>query len=269
MNRRDTIIVAVLLNAAVIAVLLMMAITTDEEVLQRTPERSYEVARDVYPSSNSIVEANAIEAIAKNRTSDGPIVIDLEAIGFDSMLSDDFNSSSEELFVLDDVLNGLSQEKPTVQTAVKPSLVAKDDSNVKVVEIAVKKGDSLDKIARANNTTIEAIKRSSQLKSEKLSIGQLLQVPVGSKKSNAVVGGSASPQGTAQKDVSHQVASNESPKLKIEPQSEAVYYVVKSGDNPWKIAKQQQLNMDDLLRLNHLNEEKARNLKPGDKIRIR
>ncbi len=260
MNRRDTIIVAVLLNAAVIAVLLMMAVTTDEEVLQRLPERSYEVVKNVSP--NPVVEAEAVEEIAKNRTSDGPIVIDLEAIGFDSMLSDDFSSSAEELFVLDDVMNGLPQEKPSVQTVAKANpVVASEDSSGKVVEIVVKKGDSLDKIARANNTTIEAIKRSSQLKNEKLSIGQVLKVPVGSKKSNAVI--------ATQKDVSHQVASNASPKLKIEPQSEAVYYIVKSGDNPWKIAKQQQLNMDDLLHLNHLNEEKARNLKPGDKIRIR
>ncbi|MBA3603716.1 MAG: LysM peptidoglycan-binding domain-containing protein [Parachlamydiaceae bacterium] len=265
MNRRDTIIVAVLLNAAVIAVLLMMAITTDDEVLQRPPERSYEIAKDFHPN----LETNAVEAIAKNRTSDGPIVIDLEAIGFDSMLSDDFSSSGEELFVLDDVLNGLPQEKPSVQTVAKASPPMSDDSNVKIVEIAVKKGDSLDKIARANNTTIEAIKRLSQLKSEKLSIGQLLKVPVGYKKSNATASASPSLQETSPKDVSRQVASNESPKLKIAPQSEAVYYVVKSGDNPWKIAKQQQLNMDDLLRLNQLNEEKARNLKPGDKIRIR
>jgi LysM repeat protein len=50
--------------------------------------------------------------------------------------------------------------------------------------------------------------------------------------------------------------------------SETEYYVIKSGDNPWKIAKQFHVKFDDLLKLNNLDEEKARNLKIGDKIRI-
>lgn len=47
------------------------------------------------------------------------------------------------------------------------------------------------------------------------------------------------------------------------------WYTIKSGDNPWKIAKTQKIKFDDLLKLNGLNEERARNLKPGDRIRIR
>ncbi len=246
MTRRDTIIVAVLLNATVIAILLMMAITTDDEILQVPPERTFELAKEALPNT----EDRPFETMVKK--SEGPIVIDLEAIGFDNMLSDDFNSSSDDLFLLDDDLNGLSLEKPLAQTSQSLPKPARE-SNETIVEIVVKKGDSLDKIARANNTTIEEIKRATQLKSEKLSIGQLLKVPVGSKKSTFV-----------------QVANNDlGASTKAAVPTEAVYYVVKSGDNPWKIAKQQQVDMDDLLRLNHLNEEKARNLKPGDKIRIR
>jgi peptidoglycan endopeptidase LytF len=48
-----------------------------------------------------------------------------------------------------------------------------------------------------------------------------------------------------------------------------VYYVVKSGDSPWKIAKQFNVKPEDILQLNHLDEEKARNLKIGDRIRIK
>jgi LysM repeat protein len=47
------------------------------------------------------------------------------------------------------------------------------------------------------------------------------------------------------------------------------WYTMKSGDNPWKVAKTQKIKFDDLLKLNGLNEERARNLKPGDQIRIR
>lgn len=265
MNRRDTIIVAVLLNAAVIAVLLMMAITTDEEILQQPPARSLEVAKESLPKTENYTQ---IETAVNNRTSEGPIVIDLEAIGFDNLLSDDFNSSADELFVLDDVADAFPQESPSKPSLARSNPSSNEDANVKIVEIVVKKGDSLDKIARANDTTIEAIKRLSQLKNEKLSIGQMLKVPVGYKKSTPTASTESSQKETP-KMASHSIASNESSRLRIESPSDAVYYVVKSGDNPWKIAKQQQVNMDDLLRLNQLNEEKARNLRPGDKIRIR
>lgn len=49
---------------------------------------------------------------------------------------------------------------------------------------------------------------------------------------------------------------------------EAKYYTVKSGDNPWSIAVKNKIKLDQLLKLNDLNEEKARRLKPGDKLRI-
>ena len=47
------------------------------------------------------------------------------------------------------------------------------------------------------------------------------------------------------------------------------YYIVKAGDNPWKIAKRFHLSFEKLLLLNGLDEAKARNLKIGQKLRIR
>jgi LysM repeat protein len=47
------------------------------------------------------------------------------------------------------------------------------------------------------------------------------------------------------------------------------YYIVKAGDNPWKIAKRFHLSFERLLLINHLDEAKARNLKIGQKLRIR
>ena len=47
------------------------------------------------------------------------------------------------------------------------------------------------------------------------------------------------------------------------------YYVVKVGDNPWTIAMKHHIKVDELLKMNSLNEEKARKLKPGDRLRIR
>ncbi|MGZ3634362.1 MAG: LysM peptidoglycan-binding domain-containing protein [Parachlamydiaceae bacterium] len=251
MNRRDTIIVAVLLNAAVIAVLLLMAVNTDEEVFHERAE-----FESLTSGNSPHVEVNehlAVQLEPTARKSDEtPILVDLEAVGFDSLLNE-YTTTSNELFVVDDGV-GIVLEKPSQKVAPVVSETFptdKDLAGAKIVEIVVKKGDSLDKIARANATTIEAIKKASQLKSERLSIGQILKVPVGLKKAqSAPTHSTVKPSG--------EVAA-----------SEAVYYTVKSGDNPWKIAKQQHLDMDELLRLNHLNEEKARNLKVGDRIRIR
>ena len=47
------------------------------------------------------------------------------------------------------------------------------------------------------------------------------------------------------------------------------YYTMKVGDNPWAIAMKHHMKVEELLRLNGLNEERARKLKPGDRLRTR
>src|SRR4029079_13794017 len=112
--------------------------------------------------------------------------------------------------------------------------------------ITVKKGDTLEKIARANGTTIKKITEANQLKNDTLSIGQTLRVPVSSEKKT-----------TAKKP------------LKASEVADAQYHTVKTGDNPWKIAKQYNIKVDELLKWNNLDEEKARNLKIGDKLKVK
>lgn len=51
--------------------------------------------------------------------------------------------------------------------------------------------------------------------------------------------------------------------------SSDAYYTVKAGDNPWKIAKKFHISFEKLLQLNHLDEAKARNLKIGQKLKIK
>lgn len=70
-------------------------------------------------------------------------------------------------------------------------------------------------------------------------------------------------QENVQKTVVNNKASPE--KYEVEPQ----YYTLKSGDNPWKVAKQFRVGFGELLKLNHLDEAKARNLKPGDVLRVK
>jgi LysM repeat protein len=108
----------------------------------------------------------------------------------------------------------------------------------------------LEKIARNNGTTVDAIKKANHLTTAKLSIGQVLRVPTGEIKPSTV---------NQLSKETEMKASN----------FEAQYYTIKSGDNPWKIAKQFNVKFEDLLHLNHLDEESARNLKVGDKVRVK
>jgi LysM repeat protein len=124
------------------------------------------------------------------------------------------------------------------------------ESDSHYVDVTVKRGDALEKIARANGTTVSAIKKANNLKSEKLTIGQILKIPV----NNAKVKVAAKPKTTPKADVGA---------------ADAEYYTIKSGDNPWKLAKQFHVDYEDLLKLNNLDEDKAKNLKIGDRIRIK
>jgi len=111
----------------------------------------------------------------------------------------------------------------------------------KLVEVTVKKGDSLDKIARGNGTSIDALMKANGLRTSRLQIGQVLKVPLAEEKPVVSLA---------------KVANDEA------------YYVVRSGDNPWLIASKHGIPLEKLLAINGLNEQSARKLKPGDKIRI-
>lgn len=47
------------------------------------------------------------------------------------------------------------------------------------------------------------------------------------------------------------------------------FYTVKQGDNPWTIAHKFHISFEKLLELNNLDETKARNLKIGQRLKIR
>jgi peptidoglycan endopeptidase LytF len=99
-------------------------------------------------------------------------------------------------------------------------------------DIIVRAGDTLDKIARSYGLSVEEIMRTNHLIDSRLQIGQVLKLTKSSKK------------------------------------GQEKYYTVKNGDNPWTIAMKNQMKVDELLRLNNLDEEKAKRLKPGDQLRI-
>lgn len=132
---------------------------------------------------------------------------------------------------------------PIVPAVTVPGMPAPAVEKEQVVEVTVKKGDYLEKIAKANNSTVNAIMKASNLASTQLKIGQVLKVPVVKGKEGVKETATAAVNGD--------------------------YYIVKEGDSPWAIANKCHVKLDDLLKLNNIDNQKAKHLRPGDKLRIR
>jgi len=248
MNRRDTIIIAVLLNASLLAILFVMAVNNDDVF-------------DPHDAAHAIVDVtehtmSAPQEILAVASTNAQLTSTQTGDEIDNALKQ--YADNPQLILVDDEADHTVKESPEVPPAVTttpPQNPAPQPSThtPQIVEITVKKGDALEKIARANNTTVEAIKKASHLTSNKLNIGQILKVPVGMKKS--------SPEKAEDKEVTQKETKNISEAEEL--------YTIKSGDNPWKIAKQFHVKFDELLKMNNLDEDKARNLKVGDKIRVK
>lgn len=208
MTRKDTILVAVVVNAGLLAVLFGAAIIHDPE------EGRMELTTQI-----AFVEKPAEKTPLSSVSLDPPTMAPVE--------------SNWEIPSLPE-----AKDPP-----IPPSSLEGEKEASTWVTVTVKKGDVLEKIAKAHGVSVSAIKKHNKLSSENLSIGQILKVPVKKKEEPSFV----LPEG----------------------EKGAVYYILKSGDSPWKIAKLHQMTVDELLRLNHLDEEKAKNLQIGDRVRVK
>lgn len=237
MSRRDTIIVAVLVNTGMLAVLFMLALNND-------PAEDLPVA---VPRTELFVADQSEQTFA---VLDEPSYALEPRDELDQVLKNyPLDASNSVPIVIEE-----PQKESTVvcpKPLVKEEAEAPKTSNEKgYVEVTVKRGDYLEKIARANGTTIEAIMRINKLQTERIDIGQVLKVPLPKKKVA-------------------EASKKNTPKQPEKTDGEAQYYTLKTGDNPWKVAKEFHVKFDDLLKLNDLNEEKARGLMPGDVLRVR
>lgn len=225
MSRRDTILIAVFVNTGVLGLLFLMGVNKDE-VLDMPEETQIAMVTDA--PKMEIAEA---APIIVSRPYDEPPEIEEDS---------DFEFDTETL-----AQKNIDDDSPTLPNGF--------------FEVKVKRGDFLERIARANGTTVEEIKKVNHLNSERLNVGQILRIPnkSGSKPEPIAQAAPAAPKPTP---VSAPTPSKD---------ADAVYYVVKSGDNPWKIAKQFNIRVDQLLKLNNLNEAKAKNLKVGDRLRVK
>ncbi|PWU14730.1 MAG: hypothetical protein C5B45_03960 [Chlamydiae bacterium] len=213
MSRKDTIIIAVLVNAGLLIILFASALKPPMHDVRYQSIEPLKTIVDVSPKKEAIFQKgdavdHALEQFIKQRSYvEQPIVIQ----------------------------NPIVAEEPRPQV---PILENNTEKLSGYAEVTIKKGDMLEKIARQYYTTVHEIMQLNGLQTSHLRIGQVLKIP-----------------------------SNNN--LNPSPVLETTYYIVKEGDNPSTIAKKNNIKLENLLHLNEMSEEKARKLRPGDKLRIR
>lgn len=265
MTRRDTIIIATLVNAGLLACLFVTA-TRQEEFIPDAYQERYEVATNdpIHTKKNeNYYENNRDELLTSKTIHSGRSQQEDVDLALKEFLPDNSfgqNFSENEIGFESDLNPELVKEvssRPTlynpVQTSSYNTPLQMGVFDGKMVEVKVKKGDMLAKIAKANGTTVKAIKEANHLLNDHLKVGQVLKVPTGTVSMTANNSSSQSaPSDTLMKG-----------------NDNAQYYIVQSGDNPWKIAKKFHVKFEDILKLNSMTEEKAKNLKVGQEIRVK
>ena len=226
MNRKNTILIAVMINAGLLTVLLVAALTTEERVVQ---------------SHSSL----ANKELTLPKFDDPPLYEEFAPIAVVEPKKKEEDSPSLQIVHKLPALEEVTVPEAPSIPAVKPPPIAKAPSPSQIRptnEVIVQKGDNLEKIARKYHTSVDEIIKLNHLPSSFLKIGQVLKIPAG-----------------------HSLVQNKEKVKDAGPE----YYTIKVGENPWAIALRHHMKLDELLRLNGLNEAKARKLRPGDRLRIR
>lgn len=250
MTRRDTILMAVLINAGLLVILFATAITQDP------PPPQNHLQAEAVSSVQETVPSQAMTTLLP--VAMAPLPRAAQAQDLDTLVTQ-YAASPEVRPVVAEVISFSDGIVPVAHAPAAPAPVraanpvetppvprSATQSHSGWVEITVKRGDTLDKIARANGTSVANLMEFNALASTRLQIGDVLKIP-------------QSAASTAH-NVALAVPSTPAP---------GEFYTVRSGDNPWVVAMKFHVPLDELLKLNDLDEDGARKLKPGDKIRIR
>jgi membrane-bound lytic murein transglycosylase D len=118
-------------------------------------------------------------------------------------------------------------------------------------EHMVKKGETLNSIAKRYNVSTDTIATINSVKKSTLRVGQRLHIPLSAPITDPAI-----------------IEADELLALrKLQKESgKTSYYTVKSGDNLWNIAKAHDISRNTLAQLNNLSE--ASKLKPGQKLLV-
>jgi len=233
MDRKKTVMIAVMINAGLLVVLFIAALSSQDDGV------STEIAQAPLASTTKPLFPNEADALFQQAPV-AALPVQVPVV---------LKSPSVETFRSPEVIETAVHKLPPSAVEVVasiPQAISRGDT--KGTDVVVKKGDSLEKIAKAHHTTVDEMIRLNQLPGSFLRIGQVLKIPE-VKKSSQI----------AKAKPVQEVATSASPE----------YYTIKVGDNPWGIAMKHHIKVEELLKINHLTEERARKLKPGERLRIR
>jgi len=235
MTRRDTIIVAVLINAGLLVVLFISSLKNDTKQVVAKQE-----------GTSQLVQAAKKEVPI---TKGSPDQVDQILAQYSKKLAAEPVKKEKELLPAVKETKEVALPKEEVKVIQKPVEVAQvipvEKEPVRPTEqvkVIVKKGDVLEKVAKMYGTTVGAIMQENHLTDSRLQIGQVLYISQNTKVPSPIK------QATV---------------------DEERYYTVKNGDNLWKIAIEHHLKVEDLLKINQLSEKQAKALRPGDRLRIK
>ncbi len=230
MNRRDTIIVAALVNAGLLIVMFVSALKDHERegpvALEKAQTDLMTNERIAFNEPKKII-GDEVDAVLKQYTQQDPLQTPAA-----------ISTAPVAVSFVEDL------------TAVSLPVVATSETQVQEaapgwIEVKVKKGDVLEKLARQHHSSVAGIMKLNNLSSTQLKIGQVLKISTSASAPVAV-------------------------KTEVAPvESVSKFYTVKPGDSPWTIAVKNHMKVEELLKLNNMSEDKAKKLRPGDQIRIR
>lgn len=246
MTKKDTIIAAVLVNAGLLIVLFASALKTGshEQEFTASPAEKMEQQIELSAKKDEITShGDEVDQVLKQYANPIPAAIP-SALAQVTELPSQVKIPAQPSFA-DDLRAITLPETPVAQLTAQTSTSSATDT----VEYKVKKGDVLEKIARHHHCSVDELMKMNKLATTNLRIGQTLKIP--------------------SKSVQPPQVAKAAPAAPVSTGDSAVkYYTVKNGDNPWTIAVKNHMKVEDLLKLNDLDQEKARKLKPGDQLRI-
>ncbi len=213
MNRKDLIIVAVVINSGLLIALFISAVSSsqDSTEFKKTAALEQPVLPEIAPAFVAKQKVDQIEKMV---------------------------SLHNEKPVEKELPSQLVIEKKQVSSM--PQTSSEPPAEI-YRTITVAKGDVLEKIARLYGVKVDDIIQLNHLEGAFLKVGQELKLP------------------------KETIAK----KLTKKSEESGKFYIVKGGDNPWTIAQKNHMQVEDLLKLNDMDESKAKKLRPGDQLKIK
>lgn len=260
MSRRDLIIIAALINAGLLIVLFATSLKSDRTEEPAVVPAVAAVSTAPAPSNRDSFPAAPVDEVdqmlkqfaagpsapSAAPASEGVSDLTSATTPIATVTAPQEQSAAAPTFA--EELNALPFDPTTAVVAQEPApALSPQEAEAAFIEVKVKKGDFLDRIAKRNGSSVAAIMKCNHLTSTNLKIGQVLKIPR-AKGSMAKAASRVAPAASG---------------------DQGGYYIVKRGDNPWTIAAKNKIKVADLLRLNNLDQESARQLKAGDRLRIR